>query len=454
MRKFSFHYFFDPLFIRSSCLFHIRPHFGSTRLCFILALLGFILNQVPAQNTFYISASEFHWSRGAVRPVIQQKISRQLIQNKFRSVADSNSADLIIRVKCNSYNNGQTPYFFFCLLDASLKVFDKTNGELIYSTDIRRIKGGGTSVELADEKVYANASQIIADTLTRFLCILTNRKPNSVSKSPQAFEPLCDADKNIPELPQDRRNTYVLIIANDAYSPMQMARCNADSIDYHARDARVFREYAILTLGIPEENVEMIINAKSFEMRRELIKLSSYSKGVNGKAELIFYYAGYGLIDEKTLEPYILPVDIENDDPKFIIRISDLYTMLQEEASKRITILLESSFGFDALKPKQDKSKTLKITLRYPNVPANVFLLAACTPGQRTWSSPQAGHGLFTLALLNKLKETRGSATLRQLSDFIIQDVRASSLKMKLKEQIPSSLSGSSLTKDLLLLKL
>ena len=420
----------------------------------MIVITIFIANLTSAQTTFYITGSEFHYTRGAVPLIVQEKTSRQLTENNFRHTPDSNMADLIIKVKCNSYLNGQAPYFFFAVLDANLKVVDKKKGKLVYSNDIRRIKGGGTSLELADDKVYANASQIIADTLTRFIYLYTTGRPFTGSRGKPGFESLCEADKDIPENAPDRKNTYVLIIANDAYSPMQMARCSSDSADYHARDARVFREYAIRTLGIPTGNVEMIINAKSFEMRRELIKLASYSKGVDGNAELIFYYAGYGLIDEKTLEPYILPVDIENDDPKFIIRISDLYKMLQEDASKRITILLESSFQFDALRPKPAKSKLPKIPLSYPNVPANAFFMAACAPGQKAWSDNRAGHGLFTLALLNKLKETKGKAGLKGLSDFIIQDVRSASLKMKLKEQIPHSLSGSSLTKDLMILKL
>ena len=87
-----------------------------------------------------------------------------------------------------------------------------------------------------------------------------------------------------------------------------------------------------------------------------------------------------------------------------------------------------------------------KISLRFPNVPANVFFLAAATPGQKARSDPQAAHGLFTLALLTKLKETKGKAGPKELSDFIIQNVRATSLKMKLKEQIPVSLIGSAVS--------
>ena len=425
-----------------------------TAIIVMTVILGLSFDNARAQVTIYIASSEFHWSRGAVPPVIQPKVSRHLSENSFHPVTDSNDADLIIRIKCNSYYNGETPYFFFGALDASLKVYAKKTGVLLYTNELKRIKGGGTTTQLADDKVYANASRIICDTLTRFLNLHTTGKSGPRSGKSAEFEPLCDADRDIPELQSDRKNTYVLIIANDAYSPMQMARCFTDSADFHDRDARVFREYAIHTMGIPAANVQMILNAKSFEMRRELIRLASFSRGVNGNADLIFYYAGYGLIDEKTLEPYILPVDIENDDPKFIIRISDLFKMLQEDPSKRISILLETSFQFDALKPRPDKSKSPRITLRYPNVPANVFFMAAGSPGQKTWSDHQAGHGLFTMALLEKLKETKARASLKELSDFIIRNVRASSLGLKLKEQIPCTLSGSSLTKDLVTLKL
>ncbi len=428
------------------CLLHT---FGTL---FILQMAS-ALNRTSAQSSFYISGSEFHWTRGATPPVVQMKIGRELSENNFHPSPDSSKADLVIRVKCNSYFNGQTPYFFFACLDASLSVYDKNKGRLIYSNDIRRIKGGSTSLELADEKVYANASQIIADTLLRFIYFYKTGKQLTASAKQVEFEAFCDADRDIPDMAAERKNTYVLIIANDAYSPMQTARCFFDSVDYHARDARVFREYAIHTLGIPAKNVSMTINAKSFEIRRELIKLSSYSKGVDGNAELIFYYAGYGLIDEKTLEPYILPVDIENDDPKFIVRISDLYKMLQEDASRRISILLECSFQFDALKPKPAKARLQKIQLNYPNVPANAVFMAAAAPTQKAWSNKEAGHGLFTLALLNKLKETSGKASLKELSDFIIKDVRSASLKMKLKEQVPHSSFGSSLTKSLSVLK-
>jgi len=407
-----------------------------------------------AQSSIFIRSSEFHWTRGNVPSVIMPKVSRKLAEDNFSLVADSSRADFKIHIKSHSYFNGQTPYFFFALLDATLKVYSSKDSTLVYSRELRRIRGGGTTIELADDRVYANAAKIIADSLSRFMFEFTTGKPGPAIPFTTDFEVMCEEDKDIPELPANRKNTYVLIIANDAYSPLQTARCGADSADYHNRDARVFREYAVRTLGIPAENVSMVLNAKSFEMRKEIIKLSSYSKGINGNAELIFYYAGLGLIDENTFEPYLLPVDIESADPKFIVRISDLYKMLTEETSKRISILLETSFQFDPLKPKPGNNKSSKIILRYPNIPANVFFMAACAPGQKASSDHKAEHGLFTMSVLDKLKESRGQSSLKELSDYVVNRVRSLSINLRLKVQLPQTLIGSSLNKDLTILKL
>lgn len=407
-----------------------------------------------AQPSFYISGNEFHWSRGAVPPVIQPKVAAQLSSGSFRIAEDSSSADFTIRIKCFSYYSHQTPYFYFGLLDANIRILDKKKSVTVYEKDIKKIKGGGTTVYLADDKVYANASQILADTVTRIMYMYTYGRPGPEPPKPKEFEVLCDADTDIPVSGIRRPNTYVLIVANDTYSPIQMAKCGADSADFHARDARVFREYAIRTLGIPPENIGTLFNAKSFTMRREMIKLASYSRGIEGNAELLVYYSGLGLLDDKTLEPYILPVDVESEDPKFIIRISDLYKMLQEDPSKKVTVILETSFQFDALKPKPASAKSGKIALRYPNVPANFILLAAAKPGHKAWSDNTAGHSQFTLSLLKKLKSSVGHATIKEISDFIQKDVKSATVQMKLPDQAPVSLFGSSLVKDLPVLKL
>jgi hypothetical protein len=58
------------------------------------------------------------------------------------------------------------------------------------------------------------------------------------------------------------------------------------------------------------------------------------------------------------------------------------------------------------------------------------------------------------MSVLDKLKESRGQSSLKELSDYVVNRVRALSASLKLKGQFPQTLVGSSLNKDLPILKL
>jgi hypothetical protein len=64
-----------------------------------------------------------------------------------------------------------------------------------------------------------------------------------------------------------------------------------------------------------------------------------------GDAEVVVYYAGHGLPDEQTHEPYIIPVDISGSDLMSAIKLQSLYSKLTEFPSKRITVFMDACFS-------------------------------------------------------------------------------------------------------------
>ncbi len=53
-------------------------------------------------------------------------------------------------------------------------------------------------------------------------------------------------------------------------------------------------------------------------------------------------------------------------------------------------------------------------------------------------------HGLFTYYLLKKLQDTKGNVTLKELSDYVISNVKEQSNNINKKPQNPTvSLSGN-----------
>ena len=74
----------------------------------------------------------------------------------------------------------------------------------------------------------------------------------------------------------------------------------------------------------------------------------------------------------------------------------------------------------------------------------NMFVLSAASGQETAMPYREKNHGLFTYYLLKKLQETKGSVTLKELSDFVTQNVKEQSNNINKKPQNPQvSLSGN-----------
>ena len=68
----------------------------------------------------------------------------------------------------------------------------------------------------------------------------------------------------------------------------------------------------------------------------------------------------------------------------------------------------------------------------------NLVVVSAAQGDQTAYPYSEKQHGLMTYFLLKKLQETKGEATLGELSDYIITNVKRVSLVEQGKSQIPS----------------
>gem|GEM_PF-3037780 len=90
-----------------------------------------------------------------------------------------------------------------------------------------------------------------------------------------------------------------MVIGNEDNSSFQPGLSSEVNVDFAVNDAVSFQQYAIKTLGVPTENAVLLTNAKAMDMHKAIDKLALLDKSLNGKAELIFYYAGHGFPDEQ-----------------------------------------------------------------------------------------------------------------------------------------------------------
>jgi hypothetical protein len=81
---------------------------------------------------------------------------------------------------------------------------------------------------------------------------------------------------------------------------------------------------------------------------------------------------------------------------------------------------------------------------RAVNAEGNMFVLSAASDQETALPYTEKNHGLFTYYLLKKIQETKGNVSLRDLSKYVEETVKKSSLTINKKLQTPrTSVSGT-----------
>lgn len=244
-------------------------------------------------------------------------------------------------------------------------------------------------------------------------------------------------DTNIPKTKIHYPYRFALIIGNEDYSSYQTGLDAEVNVKYARRDAESFKKYAENTLGVPKENIVFLTDATLIKMQRALSKVGLLAKATNGKAEIIFYYAGHGLPHEQTKEPYLLPVDVSGNDIEFAIKLSEAYDRLTEWPSKRVTCFFDCCFSGGARNQGLVAARGVKIVPNATPLDKNLVVFSASSGDQSAMGYDKEEHGLFTFYLLKKLKETQGTADYSELADYVRENVAIKSLMENSKEQDP-----------------
>lgn len=244
-------------------------------------------------------------------------------------------------------------------------------------------------------------------------------------------------DMDIPESNKIHDKRFALIIGNEDYHNYQSHLSAEINVSYALNDARIFREYAIKTMGIPAQNIIFIENATLAMMHRGLNKINLLAKNSYGEAELFFYYAGHGLPDENTKDPYILPVDVTGTDLFMAIKLQDVYNTLSEHPAKRITCVLDCCFSGGARNEPLVANRGVKIIPKESIVKGNMVVFAATTAEQTAGGYARENHGMFTYFFLKKLKESKGEVFYGSLYKYLMKNVPLQSVLVNNKEQTP-----------------
>lgn len=252
-----------------------------------------------------------------------------------------------------------------------------------------------------------------------------------------------DVDQDIPQNKQNNTQTIALVIANENYGKVS-------KVTSAAHDGDVFAQYCRETLGIPDNQVLLYQDATYGNTLSAISQLKNTVKAMGPETDVIVYYAGHGVPDEKTMEAYMLPVDADPMVMDTAYPLKKLYDELSSMGAANVMVFMDACFsGSNRGEGMLADARAVVLKAKPASPKGNMFVLSAADGNETALPWVEKNHGLFTYYLLKKLKESKGNASLQDLADYVKSEVsKTSSLELK-KPQTPKATATGALSGQL-----
>lgn len=261
---------------------------------------------------------------------------------------------------------------------------------------------------------------------------------NPVQPKPKAPQVESDVDKNIPVTKSVNANTIAMIIANEHYNKVT-------EVASAEHDGEVFAQYCRETLGIPANQVLLFKNVTYGNTLSAMNQLKNSVQALGPGTDVIVYYAGHGVPDEKTSEAYMLPTDA---DPMVIATaypLSQFYNDLNAMGAANVMVFMDACFsGANRGDGMLAEARGVVLKAKSAAPKGNMFVLSAADGNETALPWKEKNHGLFTYYLLKKLQESKGNASLKEIADYVSTEVKKTASLQLNKPQSPKvNVSGA-----------
>ena len=265
-----------------------------------------------------------------------------------------------------------------------------------------------------------------------------NGRPSNTGKPAggDIIAKVSDVDKDIPETGKKNSNTFAFIIANENYK-------NVANVASALHDGKTFAEYCAKTLGIPEDQITFLTDATNGDFWSAYDNLTGRVSHSDGDIDVILYYSGHGLPDDSSKEAYLLPVDAQPQSSRTMIRLQEVYDGIGKIPNASLYAFMDACFSGASRTSgaKEDpivKARGVSLKHKEAEPAGNVFVLSAADAQQTAFPYEDKDHGMFTYWLLKKLQESKGGATLEDITDFVTKNVESTSYKKNSRPQTPT----------------
>ena len=242
-----------------------------------------------------------------------------------------------------------------------------------------------------------------------------------------------DVDTAIPKnKTNNNTSTFAVIIANEDYH-------SVSNVPYAKKDGEILEKYLTMTVGLPKDHVKIYKNASFGNMAAAMKHIKKLSDAFGKELNLIFYYTGHGMPNEKTKNPMLIPVDGDAAMPETCYDLDKVIASLGGLKAKSVVVMLDACFsGTERGNGMLMSARGIRIKSNQSEPIGNMVILSASQGDETAYPYVSQQHGLFTYFLIKKLQENKGDVTLGELSDYITEQVKRQSVVSNGKLQTPS----------------
>lgn len=218
-----------------------------------------------------------------------------------------------------------------------------------------------------------------------------------------------------------RQDDFALIVGVERYR-------NVAQADFAHRDAVAFGKYAHSVLGVPEQNIIVLLDDQASESDLAKYLEAWLPRNVSRKSRVFFYFSGHGAPDAAGKTSYLVPWD---GDPSFLktraFSLPRLYQDLSSLPAKEVIAFLDTCFSGNGPRSVATGGLRPLVSVKETAVPRNsrLTVLTAASGNEVAGTFQEQGHGIFTYFVLRDLKMSRDHLHVDSLYDFVKQNVSA-----------------------------
>ena len=247
------------------------------------------------------------------------------------------------------------------------------------------VKPKGQDVEIVAIDIHGNKSSKIV-SLKRQKVVIQQVKLDSLN--PTKIQSDISANK------------AALIIGVENYK-------NTFSALYAENDALYFNDFAFASLGVPKENIKLLINNDAGRNDTLGVVKKWLPKVIrDNETHLYVYFSGHGLASEDGSDLFLLPTD---GDPELLeltsLMRNQLFDQIAELNPKHVTVFLDTCYsGASRTEELLVAARPIFIDAQEQDIPSNFTIFSASSNTETAKVLKEAEHGLFSYYMMKGLE--------------------------------------------------